>query len=296
MRQLLRFGPAVLIVVALTVLPVGPAQADDGLGGADCSTPPRPPECDVFAESPGQPAGGATDNTSGGNGDGNGDGGSGDGSGGETSACRYERVEPQRPPPPGVSADGAWYTRICPVAGGGSAQSQAMWVAGAAPAVVDPAVLAVRARRSLRLSEPSIRLNPAPPAAQLVHLPTWLWLPRQQWQPVTATASVPGLSVTATATPVRVAWLTGDGVIRVCDGAGSAWAAGMDPKRASPTCGHTYTSTSAGRPSGTFELRATVTWQVTWAGGGDGGTLDPLTTTSAVAVRVVQSTTYNRAG
>jgi hypothetical protein len=40
---------------------------------------------------------------------------------------------------------------------------------------------------------------------ELMFLPTWLWL-AGGWAPTSATATVPGFSVTATATPTSVTW------------------------------------------------------------------------------------------
>ncbi len=140
---------------------------------------------------------------------------------------------------------------------------------------------------------PEIALNPPPPAPQLVHLPVWLWVDDATWGPRSATASVPGVSVTATAQPVQVTWSTGDGGSRECDGAGTPWTGEGDPLAESPTCGYTYTTTSHSQPDGVYELRATVTWQVTWSGAGGSGTVAPLTTTTTTEVRVVESLTRN---
>jgi hypothetical protein len=46
-----------------------------------------------------------------------------------------------------------------------------------------------------------IRSSPAQNALQLTNLPTWLWINPAEWVPESKTATVPGESVTATATP-----------------------------------------------------------------------------------------------
>ena len=56
---------------------------------------------------------------------------------------------------------------------------------GLAP-IVDPQVLAAQARNTLALPTPEIRLNPAPPQDQLVHLATWMWL--ANWAPASSQA------------------------------------------------------------------------------------------------------------
>jgi hypothetical protein len=153
--------------------------------------------------------------------------------------------------------------------------------------VVDPAVLAAQAVKELNLPRPMIRVNPAPPAKQLAYLPTWLWLDGTSWQTKTATASVPGLSVTATAKPAKLVFSTGDGRSLTCPGPGTSWAAGTNPDAASPTCGHTYTL------PGTLSLTATVTWQISWAGGGQTGSVPDLVTSSTVALEVTESQALN---
>ena len=82
---------------------------------------------------------------------------------------------------------------------------------GAGPAPPDPAVLAALARQTLGLPSPVIRSSPAQAALQLTNLPTWLWINPAEWVPESKTATVPGESVTATATPVSVTWHPGDG-------------------------------------------------------------------------------------
>jgi hypothetical protein len=128
-----------------------------------------------------------------------------------------------------------------------------------------------------------------PPGDQLANLPVWLSLDPTSWRPVSATASVPGVSVTATARPAKAAWSMGDGGAVSCDGPGTVWKAGMDPKASSPDCPYTYRRSSAGSPGGRFTVTVTVTWEVTWAGAGQSGTVPGLTTTGSVSVRVQES-------
>jgi len=80
---------------------------------------------------------------------------------------------------------------------------------------------------------------------------------------------------------------TGDGATVTCRGPGRPWRSGGDPHAASPTCGHTYTS------PGRYRVRVTVTWQVSWAGGGTSGTVPAVTTTSTRVVRVSESQALN---
>lgn len=158
----------------------------------------------------------------------------------------------------------------------------------------DPGVtlLAQQAVRHLQLPAPQIRLNPGPPAPQVVYVPTWLWIDSSVWAPRSATASLAGLSVTATGTPTRVTWSTGDGGTKVC-GRGTPWRAGTDPTKPSPDCGHTYTTPSREASGGRYTLTATITWQVSWSGGGTSGTEPALTSTASVPVPVIESAAVN---
>jgi hypothetical protein len=81
----------------------------------------------------------------------------------------------------------------------------------------------------------------------------------------------------------------GDGSTRTCDGPGTAWTAGTDPKAASPDCGYVYLHSSAGAPGGTYTVTVTVTWQVTWEGAGQTGTVPGLETTGQLQTRVQES-------
>ncbi len=124
---------------------------------------------------------------------------------------------------------------------------------------------------------------------------TFFWVDQApgQWAPVTATASVPGLSVTVTATPERLDIDTGDGSGVSCPGAPLALPLGASPS-GFRGCGYIYTDSSAMAPNGaTFQVTATIVWHATWqATDGSGGDLGLLTTTSApydLAVAEVQA-------
>jgi hypothetical protein len=160
----------------------------------------------------------------------------------------------------------------------------------AAPQAV---LLAQQAVSLLRLPKPGIRLNPPAGRMQLVRVPTWLWLDSATYVVKQASVSVPGMVVTATATPVRVVWRTGDGAVVTC-GRGTPWPSGADPGAASPTCGHTYARSSAGQPGDVFTVSAAVTWRVTWRGGGTSGRVPDLITTSSVRLSVGQAQTVIR--
>jgi hypothetical protein len=206
-----------------------------------------------------------------------------------SDGCRYLRLDGVAPPA-GVETPGAAYRPTCPEDPPG-AQRALVWIPDSdAPGLAQLARIAVS---RLAPPTPEIGLSPPPPAPQLVMLPVWLWVDEATWAPRSATASVPGVSVTATATPTRVDWTTGDGGTHTCHNRGEPWRKGMDPRAESPTCGHTYTAPSRSQPGGVYELRATVTWRVSWSGGGSSGNADPLLTTSTTPVQVAESLSRN---
>lgn len=293
MLKLLRAATTVLITGAVLVVAPTLAKADP-YGDTHCALPGAP-GCDVIAGNT-RNQGGVT----GGNGGGRGGDGecrnpSGeeipcerDGAHAGADGCYYAPADPSASTIDALggqpSGEGGWYRRTC--YGPDSGLGGIVWMPGGPP-VVSPEVLARHARARLNLPAVVIRLNP--PGDQLVNLPVWLTLDRASWRPLSATASVPGVSVTATARPVKAAWSMGDGTTVTCTGPGTAWISGMDPAKASPDCGHVYRRPSAGASGWAYTVAVTVTWEVTWAGAGQSGTVPGLTTTGQVQARVQES-------
>ncbi|GAB1644372.1 hypothetical protein [Krasilnikovia sp. MM14-A1259] len=290
----------ILTVTALLCAPVA-ASADSGTGIVQCRAGDSRPECSVGVAGPGEPGGGNN-----GKGGPEGRGGAGrcrdpqgreiscqrDGGWAGADGCYYEpadlspvMIENLGGQPAG---EGGWYQKVCygPDGQATTGFGGPVWIAGA-PHAVSPEILARQARAKLRLPEVTIRMNP--PGDQLVNLPVWLALDKASWKTQSATASVPGVSVTATARPVSVVWSMGDGSTRTCDGPGTAWRPGTDPKAASPDCGYVYRRSSAGAAGGSYTVAVTVTWEVTWAGAGQTGTVPGLTTAGQVQTRVQES-------
>lgn len=150
----------------------------------------------------------------------------------------------------------------------------------------------------LQLPTPVIRMNPDTSAAQIVRVPVWLWIDRSVWRPVSKTVQVPGVSVTATATPQRVVWSMGDGGSVACAGPGTPYSSSYPADAASPDCGYSYQRSSAGQPGETFLVTATVVWTVVWQGAGKSGTVPGLATRAQVPVKVteVQGIVVSRSG
>lgn len=131
--------------------------------------------------------------------------------------------------------------------------------------------VAERAVKQLRLPEPVIRTSPGAGVDQVVRVPTWLWVVRSGWEPVSTTVSVEGVSVTATARPVEAVWSMGDGGSVVCRGPGTPYSDAFRADQPSPDCGYTYRRTSRSAPGGAFGVVVRVVWDVTWRGGGRAG-------------------------
>jgi hypothetical protein len=193
------------------------------------------------------------------------------------------------------SGPGTWVVRTC-TQDGNPFQRIVTWDPTAAKALPAPAILAARAASKLRMPNPAIQSSPGNGTPAVTQLPTWAWIPAAQWAPLSATATVPGESVTATATPASVTWSWGDGAASVCHGPGTPFLTGTsNPADPSPDCGHTYQSTSGQQPGLAFPVTATITWTITWNGGGQAGVLPALTTTSTArwTVEQVQSVIVN---
>lgn len=159
--------------------------------------------------------------------------------------------------------------------------------AGAPPAPPpSPQEVAQVAVSQLRLPSPAIGTSPG--GEQIVNVPTWLWIDPASWAPVSATAAVPGVSVTATATPQRVTWTMGDGSTVECAGPGTPYSSRFAPDSASPDCGHTYKRSSASQPGAAFPLEARISWTVTWAGAGQTGVVPGMQTIGQITTRVAE--------
>ncbi|UGQ13585.1 hypothetical protein LO772_08255 [Yinghuangia sp. ASG 101] len=137
-----------------------------------------------------------------------------------------------------------------------------------------------------RLTLPSPVVGTSPSGDQVLGVPTWLWVDGTTWAPVSATAAVPGVSVTATAVPVSAVWSMGTGDAVTCSGPGTPYGPASDPASGSPDCGYTYGRSSAGQPAERFPLTVTVTWRVSWSGGGQAGVVEGMSTSASTGLRV----------
>jgi enoyl reductase len=171
--------------------------------------------------------------------------------------------------------------------------------AGPGPEIT-PEILAESAYDRIRISDKVVNLSPAADHVQTVNFHTWAWLDSADIPPVSVTASLDALHIwaTTTAKPVGLHLDAGtpDAELHPASGDCPLNSDGSIGKKyqesygnAIPPCGLTYERSSGG---GTFPLKATITWAVSWTGsGGVGGKLDNgvFDFTTDVVVQDIQS-------
>lgn len=302
MLTLRAFGAAAAttLVAGFALLVQAPALADH-----EVVCPPAGGDCTVVAHTPGAPGDPGTGGVPGG------------GSGGVTycgeggvslspgcfkeglgwynpeDECFYQLADPQPPAGDPVWAgrapgDGKIYTAAC--GWPGLVGFIDRWRAAPPPGfggLPSPAQLAAQAVNQLPIRGPEIGIAPAPDGAGLVGLPIWMWtqVSTQTWGPASATASVPGLSVTATARAQKIVWSMGDGVSVTCTSPGTPYKPSYG-NRTSPDCGYRgYARPSSTIAGGRYTITGVTTWDVTWSGGGQTGQLT-VTRTSTTAIQI----------
>lgn len=154
------------------------------------------------------------------------------------------------------------------------------WVPFAAgDANVLASVAAAIAQMHLQAPQVGMTGGSPPDGMQIVGIPAWMWAAdpgESTTGPITRYGSSGAVTVSATGRLDRTVWSMGDGVTITCSGenaAGTPYEARYD-KLPSPTCGYTYTRTSAGQPNEAFTVTVTAYWVVDWSGGGQSGTVD----------------------
>lgn len=253
-----------LAVAALSVAP--PALAERG-GGVECGET----ICDALARSnESKPS--------------NGDGGSP-----STVQCTYRPVDLPAGTvvyeldgtPIVVDGTGQWYDYDCVDADGGHTGGMVY----SRPKSAED----LRNEARARLAIPSLRPTLNPPGEQTVNFRSLLWVDQSAWRPASATASVPGLSVTVAAAPTGATWTMGDGGTVECDGPGVPYDPTKSEADQDTSCSYVYRHSSAGQPGDVFALKVTVHWAISWSvtGAPGGGPLAGVSRTSEpVDVRV----------
>jgi hypothetical protein len=186
-----------------------------------------------------------------------------------------------------VDADGVravLYARVC------GTQTSWYWVRPAA-SPRQLAQVAMDAARG-RLPLPVGVFSPDVQAGRMVIVHVPLRFGVREWAPVSASASVPGVTATVTARPERLEFVPGNGSPPVvCPGPGpgvgvGAVVSGMGG--GSPVCTYTYRDASTVAPDGkAWPAQLRISWAVSWtATTGGGGVLPALTTAAGYAVPV----------
>ncbi|NDZ77585.1 hypothetical protein G3I19_03405 [Streptomyces sp. SID10853] len=185
-----------------------------------------------------------------------------------------------------------------------SCDKETFWVDKGDPPPVDAGraitteILSHIAYAKIRVPDTKVTLAPA--GATKVNLPTWAWLDKTNFKPVSVTAYVPltGMSATTTATPKSLKLEPGTADAETypasgeCsfanDSIGTPYVKGDANK--TPPCGVTYLRASGS--NGPFQLKATITWSISWTGTGNTGGKLPdgsFGTTQDVTVDEIQA-------
>ncbi|MEV0981268.1 hypothetical protein [Streptomyces sp. NPDC049915] len=166
------------------------------------------------------------------------------------------------------------------------------------PLAVNAKVLAEYAYDELPI--PETKVNMAPAGTSTVNLPTWIWLDKADFHKVSVTASLPGtgLSATTTAEPVSLHIDPGTSDAETFPASGDCTFTGgsigepyaKGKANQTPPCGVRYLRSTGA--NGSYALKATVTWKITWTSTtGEGDRLPDGTfgATQNVTVREIQS-------
>lgn len=134
-----------------------------------------------------------------------------------------------------------------------------------------PEALAAAAFERVIELAPRPALDVAPARLGLTGFPSFFWV-GNDLAPVTATATVPGLTVRAEARPGEYAWDFGDGSTRTTQHPGRAWT-----RRRDGNVGHLYET------KGRYEPTVTVVWSARWrVNGGPWRDLGYFSTTGSI--------------
>lgn len=202
--------------------------------------------------------------------------------------CYIKIAGTQPPAPPGSNPAGAWYS-CTPVVGSCGIRDcygVTFWSNTPPPGIntLTPAQAAQRLIATFQIQGVNIGFAPDPTIAgskSYVGVPIWMWVRDPTpltYGPYSQTATLGGVTITATAKVTSILWNMGDGKTVACGSAGTEFKVAYGAVN-SPTCGYRYSTTSENQPGGKYTVKATSQWAVTWTGGGQNGAV-PLTSTS----------------
>lgn len=160
--------------------------------------------------------------------------------------------------------------------------------------------MAAAAKEKVSRLVPALLAHTAPgPGRMIVNQPTWFWVPRVLWRPVSITASLPTpagpIVVTTKATPHLLSLTPGDGhPIVDCKGPGRRWSPSVGDG-AHSDCSYVYTSASHTRSASTYPARISVLWNITWRSNlGASGKLPSIRTGAGMNVTVAELQALSR--
>ena len=214
--------------------------------------------------------------------------------GGKSSGASTCTYVPAKAPAGQEAKKGSWYLAFCNPAKslfGINTNVHMVFVQeGESLPTVSPYELALQARKQLRPAVPEVRTAPPRGREGLVGLRHFFWSERSQWTPHSKRAEAGPAWAEVTATPSRVVIKPGaDQPSVTCVGPGTPYDPARSPDSQKTDCSHLYTRSSAGLPGSRYQVTVSVTWTATWAGsGGTGGTLAPITTSTAFPIRVAE--------
>jgi hypothetical protein len=160
------------------------------------------------------------------------------------------------------------------------------------PGVSGPRLDAIarRVADQVPLVFPRPSTSPAIDGEQITGLPTWLWIDPAGYRTFDAEATLAGLTVRVTATPLQVSWDLGDGSDPVlCYGPGTPYDPAVDDDAQRTDCSHVYRDVSTGEPGGVYHASATTTWSLAWqASTGETGTLPDVGRTTTFDLTVTE--------
>jgi hypothetical protein len=150
-----------------------------------------------------------------------------------------------------------------------------------------PRYLAEETVEEMSLPLAGVAMSPPEGSDHLVNLASWLWV--DNWQPVTTSATLRGVTVTVTATPDSVTWDMGAGDPPVVCGPGRAYDPSVPDEEQSTDCSYTYRRSSFGEPNERFRGAATMRWSIAWTSStGEAGALAPVSTRRPFTLRVAE--------
>lgn len=143
--------------------------------------------------------------------------------------------------------------------------------------VADANLVAQQAFASLTVAVPEVGTAPGVDGLLLVGLRTWFWVANDE--PVSATATIPGLSATVTATAASTTFRVDDGPATTCAGGGTPYDEGRPGSDQDQSCTHVF------QVAGEHRVTVETTWTLAWtATNGVTGTLPDLVRTTELVL------------